>query len=154
MPPYVSDSYIAMLNFVHTDHTALAYRSIAIKSPSPLPNHLPTPLIFITVLPPYPLKHTHPGCGSDSTILPLNKTLSWLPTLRGDSLDVRCPVSSPDVAVTRTCSSEDREWMDPLRIQDCYNATIDEAFTEISKMLNQVRLFVRVLIIIMKGREP
>ena len=40
-PPYFSDSYVAArLNFIHTDHTALAYRS---KEP-PLPNHLPTPL--------------------------------------------------------------------------------------------------------------
>ena len=37
-PPMFSDSYIARLNFIHTDHTALAYRSIE----PPLPNHLPT----------------------------------------------------------------------------------------------------------------
>ena len=27
-PPMFSDSYIARLNFIHTDHTALAYRSV------------------------------------------------------------------------------------------------------------------------------
>ena len=27
-PSYATDSYIARLNFIHTDHTALAYRCI------------------------------------------------------------------------------------------------------------------------------
>jgi hypothetical protein len=38
-PPMFLNCDIARLNFIHTDHTALAYRSIF-----PLSNHLPTPL--------------------------------------------------------------------------------------------------------------
>ena len=42
--PLFSDNYSARLNFIHTDHAALAYRSIE----PPLPNHLPTPLYFLS----------------------------------------------------------------------------------------------------------
>ena len=37
----VSYRYIARLNFIHTDHTALSYRSIEPPPPPPIPNHLP-----------------------------------------------------------------------------------------------------------------
>ena len=45
--------YIARLNFIYSDHTALAYRSI-----EPLPN-LPTPLHSYTYKYPYALCHTY-----------------------------------------------------------------------------------------------
>ena len=39
-PPIFSDSYIARLNFIHTDHTALAYKSIELLFTKI--NHLPS----------------------------------------------------------------------------------------------------------------
>ena len=41
-PPMFSDSYIARLNFILSDQTALAYRSIVtLSTQPPLPNYLP-----------------------------------------------------------------------------------------------------------------
>ena len=93
---------------------------------------------MLASLPP-PHTHTYAGCESNATVLPLNKNIRWPPTLKGDSADVRCPTNSANITVTRMCD-KDRQWLRPVHLQDCYNATIDEAFSEILKMLNQVSL--------------
>ena len=86
------------------------------------------------------IPHVITGCGPDVTPLSEDNYIQWPPTLKGDSVDVPCPISSVNnVTVTRLCG-ENGEWSDPERLEDCYAADVNENFDEIVMLLNQVSL--------------